>query len=277
MKALIGLSVVAALAGPPLKAVTAVMNGVEIRFTTRVAGNPSPSYGSGVRVKERLYREISDRGRLAFGYEVEVSAPDAGGRVRLTLKPLGSDYLRDLGSKAAALGVDPQHLPTFTQAREVAPLRPGQSIMFELLTNPTTKESVADSIEILGPPTKRVDEFGFDNVKVTVDGKSEQGDGGVRGDGVVMFYLPGQGSFYFAAKPQPGYSFARIGAVDGKRLTFDLNRHHYECLSLTDILSTSGRSEMWVLYDMRPHNNPLGRDGDRGLVAACPSMKCFAR
>ena len=85
-----------------------------------------------------------------------------------------------------------------------------------------------------------------------MDGKS-----GVSGR-AVMFYIPGQGGFFFSVRPTTAPGFQNAGAVSGNRLTFAWYGDRYEVESSRPILTSSEIGEVWVYHDpaYRPQAMP---------------------
>ena len=106
-----------------------------------------------------------------------------------------------------------------------------------------------------------------------MDGKS-----GVVGD-ALMFYIPGEGGFFFSAKPTAAPGFLNVGAANGIRLTFTWNGDRYEVVSTKQILTRSYAGEVWVYHDpaYRPGRFRFRSAAVRFVVmsGACGDAMCW--
>ncbi len=233
---------------------------MRVLFTTRSSQSEKPSAtGSGVTFgqNKRIYREFTDGKRLVFGYGMDITPVGAWFKVKIV--PLGQDYITKASQK---LSFDREHPPTVSAPRELPGLYDGDKASIEILKNPATGEVITETIEISlpAPPSAQPAHtagMGFTDLAVTIDGvsvvpSSGTGGGGVWGDGILMVYVPGHGSFYFSRQPVSGYNFGKIGFVDGGKLTFTLDKTRYEFVSQTDMLGGAVSGEVWIYHDTRP-------------------------
>jgi hypothetical protein len=56
----------------------------------------------------------------------------------------------------------------------------------------------------------------------------------------LWFYVPERGRFIFSLVPREGYSFEKIGILEGNKIEFVINGERYEWVSGVEILA-SGR------------------------------------
>ena len=73
----------------------------------------------------------------------------------------------------------------------------------------------------------------------------------------VMFYIPGQGGFFFASESVTGRNFIKAGYIDGNRMQFTVDNLSYDCTTLAPIAVQNLRQELWVYHDptYRPEGN----------------------
>jgi hypothetical protein len=107
-----------------------------------------------------------------------------------------------------------------------------------------------------------------------MDGKS-----GVVGD-ALMFYIPGEGGFFFSAKPTAAPGFLNVGAVNGNLLAFTWNGDRYEVVSTKQILTRSYAGEVWVYHDPAYRPKPLpfrpgAQRSDSVQSGACGDAMCW--
>jgi hypothetical protein len=96
----------------------------------------------------------------------------------------------------------------------------------------------------------------------------------------LMFYLPGQGGYFFVAAPTTLPGFLKVGMAYGNRLTFTWNNENYEVISTRQILTRTTVGEVWVYHDpkYRPRRiSPLaGRPAtDEIQWGACDDIKSW--
>jgi hypothetical protein len=249
-------------------------SGIHVKVSARIGGSASLDYGFGVRTtdKSTVYREFMDKKRVVFGYEIEVNRLPDKDRVQVIIKPLGSEYARITGSS---------EVPTFPAARELPVMWLGDSATIDVLENPSNGQKVTDTIQVDAAPMETVpggdnrSGIGFSNTRVLIDGNpvGSAAGSGVRGDEIVMFYVPGKGSYFLSREAVPGYKFMKVGVVDGKRLSFVWNNEKHELLSDSDI---SESREIWVLHDPRkPTARWLQRSEGEFFQAAAQGMQSF--
>ena len=277
MKAILFLAAAVTLAAEPARdlgvANVWMNNGIHVKVS--LSGTGSSDYGFGVRTSEKntVYREFMDgKGKVVFGYEIEVNRMADKDRVQVLLKPLGAEYSRVTGNK---------NVSTFPSARELPVMWLGDKATIDVLENPSNGQKITDTIEVdaeamgTAPDAGNKSGIGFFNTRVLIDGKpaGSAANSGVRGDEIVMFYIPGRGAYFVSRRPVSGYDFMKIGVVDGKRLSFVLNNEKFEVVSDSEI---SESSEVWVLHDGRkPTGRWLQRSDDKFFHAAADNMQSF--
>ena len=66
----------------------------------------------------------------------------------------------------------------------------------------------------------------------------------------VMFYIPGQGAFFFSTEQIPDKSsFVKAGLIDHNRMSFSLDNNQYDVTASSQILGNPPAGELWVYHD----------------------------
>jgi hypothetical protein len=97
----------------------------------------------------------------------------------------------------------------------------------------------------------------FDGLKVYVNRtlSAPAATGSVSGR-YVMFYIPGQGGYFFSSEPVAGKNFVEAGWFDHARMQFTLDNVTYDGVANSSFLTQSDRGEAWVYHD--PSYKPEG-------------------
>lgn len=83
----------------------------------------------------------------------------------------------------------------------------------------------------------------------------------------AMFYVPGQGAYFFSSEPVPGKPFVEAGWFDHARMQFTLDNATFDGVATSSFLPQSDRGEAWVYHDAnyKPEGNwtkPLNDPAD---------------
>jgi len=285
MRLLLGLVMLQAAFGQAASVVS-LSNGVQLRVGLRGTGTSlktemEPASGNS------FYRIFKDENNLAvFAYEIVVGRTADGERFHIIAKPAGPEFATRFPN---ADGGKP--VPTLSAQRDSEFLTSGRRFEVDIPTNPGTRESVIDSIQVVinrrGAP---VVESGapaggrlrFVNLKVMVHGQeaSSPGAGAVVSGRFAMFYLPGRGGYFFATQQVENLPFTHVGVVDRNVLRLTVDNESIDCTSEASILTQSERGEIWVYHDpnYKPEGNwtktnPAGGSSDEFFTAASDSLK----
>lgn len=215
-------------------------------------------------VLQRVF--VDNKNDLFFGYELMVERVAPAGKFRVTVRPLGEAYMRQLRARpmfqkrrihpsynAAAFNSTPQLINDGdTFALDVLQsARTGTKIIDVItvtLADPGTREALSDS-----PPRDLALEevqLKVTNYRLAVNGETirERPSGGCTG-ALVWFALPDRGRFIISLVPRPGFDFHKVGSIKHNALTFEWDGDRYEWESSQPIVGTGGNWNVWVLHD----------------------------
>jgi hypothetical protein len=203
---------------------------------------------------DSFFRIFRDQNHLAvFAYELEVARAGAAG-FRLTTKPAGQEFARRFPYSDGGKPV-----PTFSEDKDYA-VNNAEPVMIGLYELEGQGLSVVDTVEIGLHPDAPVlgGSLRFSGLKVSVGGVPVKAPSGSTVSGrYLMFYLPGQGGFFFASESVPGRQFLKAGYIDGNKMQFTVNNLSYDCSAAAPIAQQSRSQELWVYFDpsYRPGGN----------------------
>ena len=218
-----------------------------------------------------IHRVLTDASkRVIFSYDLSVSADPATRKFALTVMP-ADDALRQSFLKQSPQRTDQ---PRFTFPRSTKPqtLDDGDAVSLELLVNEELGVKIVDLIRVTfdrstllerSPETVPRD-FTLDAIALSVKRYELFIEGNLVGKGkstigctgtLLWFYVPSRGRIIFSLVPREGYSFDKIGVIDGNRIEFDAGGEHFEWVSSEPILPNGGTWNLWVFQD--PHYAPL--------------------
>jgi hypothetical protein len=162
---------------------------------------------------------------------------------------------------------------TFPKSTAPQTLDDGDAVSLELLVNRESGVKIIDVVKVTFDRSilrenyhdAAPKDFSLDAVsslaikgyELSIDGvligksKSKLGCAG----SLLWFYVPDRGRFIISLAPREGYSFEKIGLVDGNRIEFILNGELYEWTSGEAIFANGGAWNLWVLHD--PNYEPL--------------------
>ena len=232
-------------------------NGIQVSIHTTL-GKPTGQTSVVVEMERAsgnsFFRIFRDQNHLAvFAYELEVARSGAQG-FRLTTKPAGDEFARRFPYSDGGKPV-----PTFSADKDYAldsdePVNIG---VYELEGQGLT---VVDTVQIgrRSSTSSSGGQLRFAGLGISVNGVSVKAPSGSTVSGrYVMFYLPGQGGFFFASESVPGRNFIKAGYIDGNKMQFTVDNLSYECTTLAPIAAQNLRQELWVYHDptYRPEGN----------------------
>jgi hypothetical protein len=258
IKWLAGLLVVAAPATAQLPSSIALNNGVRLKIETSIGQpngtttvTPSMLPASG----DSFFRVFRDQNNLVvYAYELVIERPDGGDEFHVVVRPAGNRF-----AKAEPDSDGGKPVPTVSETRELGVMHPGQPIQFPVYHLPGSGIDVVDTIELTLNDADSAAGTGlrFDGLKVYVDRSlaAPAATGSVSGR-YAMFYIPGQGGYFFSAAPVQGKGFVEAGWFDHARMQFTLDNVTYDCVANSSFLTQNDRGEAWVYHD--PNYKPDG-------------------
>ncbi|MBZ5612240.1 MAG: hypothetical protein LAP38_28610 [Acidobacteriia bacterium] len=254
-----------AIAWAQESSVVSLSNGIQLRVYARSADGAAIGLKTEIQPASgnsfyRMYRDENDL--VVFAYELAVERTEDGMQFRATARPAGPEFAARFPN---ATGGKPT--PTLPGPIESGMLDSGGRFAIDIPANPGLSP-ITDTVQIRinqrgGPPpewgSQSSAQLRFVALKVSINGAlaSPSGAGAVVAGRFAMFYLPGQGGYFFSAEPVERRSFAQIGVVDGTRLRFTIEGDIFECDSEAQILLKSERGVAWVYHDpgYRPEGN----------------------
>jgi len=235
-----------------------------------------------------IHRVLTDSDqRVIFGYDLWVNADPITRKFRLAVMPADEafrrTFLKDGGVSRAADG-----FATFPKSIAPQTLDDGDAVSLELLVNQQLGMKIVDVVKVTfdrstlreSTPENQPRDFSLDAVSLAIKGYQLLIDGKVVGKSkstigysgsLLWFYVPERGRFIFSLVPREGYSFQKIGVLEGNKIEFELNGEHYEWLSGAEILPNGGTWNLWVLYDSRStplfgSQKPMAQDNKPGIL-----------
>lgn len=270
-------------------------DGTTVIFDNKVASALAEKSNSRVRVLNILSPKgdanlvhrvfVDGENRTHFGYDLEVKKGAENGKYTLTFKPLSVILFSN--------ATENKVLPKFPEPLQIGE---GDSVSVDLLENPKTKEKIADVIKIVqGAPNQNNDQFNIPGVILVPNAKSVQTitrvtvnstdslpkdfsldeiimqmfNANLTVNGKVMaekkvafganvyFYLKGKGRFILSPFPREGFKFQKTGIIDDRNISFEINGDKYEISSISPIICSGGKWNLWVLHepDYRPNSD----------------------
>jgi hypothetical protein len=211
-----------------------------------------------------IHRVLADADhRIIFGYDLWVNADPMTRKFSLAVMPADDTFRRTFLKESTRTS---DLFATFPKAAKPQTLDDGDAVSLQLLVNTASGVSIVDVVRVAFDRSMlRDDEFGTPPKDFTLDAVSlsvrsyhllidgvEVGKGkstvGCTGS-LLWFYVPDRGRFIFSLLPREGYSFHKIGVVDGNRIEFTINGENFEWVSSEPILASGGTWNLWVLLD----------------------------
>ena len=213
-----------------------------------------------------IHRVLTDADRrVIFGYDLWVNSDPITRKFRLAVLPADEAFRRTfLKDSSASRSTD--SFATFPKSIAPQTLDDGDAVSLELLVNQQLGVKIVDVVKVTfdratlreNTPENQPRDFSLDAVSLGIKGYQLLIDGKVVGrskstigytGSLLWFYVPDRGRFIFSLVPREGYSFQKIGILEGNKIEFIANGEHYEWLSGTEILPNGGTWNLWVLYD----------------------------
>ncbi len=210
--------------------------------------------------------------RVVFAYDLAVSSDPVTKKFRLVVLPSDEAFRRSFLKDSAPVRAH-ESFATFPNSTAPQTLDDGDAVSLELLVNRESGIKIIDVVKVTfdrsilrenfldaAPKDFSIDEVSSLSIKtyeLAIDGViigksiSKIGCAG----SLLWFYVPDRGRFIISLSPRDGYSFQKIGMVDGNRIEFTLNGELYEWFSSDTIFPSGGAWNLWVLYD--PNYTPL--------------------
>ncbi len=240
-------------------------NGVQISIHTSL-GKPTGTTSVAVEMQraagDSFYRIFRDQNRLAvFAYELQVARSGTTG-FRLTTKPVEDEFARRF---PGADGGKP--VPTFSAEKDYT-LNNGEPATIALYELEGQGLAVVDTVQMgLNPSSSGSGgALRFSGLSLTVNGVPVKTVPGSTVSGrYVMFYIPGQGGFFFSSDAVTRRQFMKAGYIEGNKMQFTVDNLSYECAAQLPIAATPSQ-ELWVYHDpdYRPGGNWTLQDPDAG-------------
>jgi len=234
-------------------------NGVTVELESRLSdgGRVETAGGVWMRAPDSFYRLLHARGRLLFGYEVQVDRVKGSPEVRVRIVPLDDRFRHEDDRGAPWLKLYRESpslpLPTFAAARELPPLRSGDKVRLEIMCHPVTGVVLVDELRVLldqepePVPEVPATPLRFLDVRIFRDGELMTRGGGLSAAGAaVAFRLADGERIHISASRPTGRPYRHIGLVDGNRLTFVWHNRRYEISSSARILQAGVQGQVWV-------------------------------
>ncbi len=215
-----------------------------------------------------IHRVLTDADRrVIFGYDLWVNSDPVTRKFRLAVLP-ADEAFRQTFLKDSARARANDTFATFPKSIEPQTLDDGDAVSLELLVNQELGMKIVDVVKVTfdrsklrdNTPENQPRDFSLDavslgiksyqlliNGKVVGRSKSTIGYSG----SLLWFYVPQRGRFIISLVPREGYSFQKIGVLEGNKIEFVVNGELYEWLSGTEILPNGGSWNLWVLHDSR--------------------------
>jgi hypothetical protein len=246
-------------------------NGVQMSIHTTL-GKPTGMTSVAVEMErasgDSFFRIFRDQNHLAvFAYELEVARSGAEG-FRLTTKPAGTEFARRFPDSDGGKPV-----PTFSADKDYD-LKSGEPQTIGIYELEGQGLTVVDTVQIgLRPDTAASSggQLRFTGLRVSVNGVPVKAPTGSTVSGrYLMFYLPGQGGFFFASEAVPGRQFMKAGYIDGNKMQFTVDNLSYDCTTAAPVAQQNLRQELWVYHDptYRPEGNWTLQDPEASSGAA---------
>lgn len=233
-------------------------NGVELKVAAKL-GQPTGLENLTIEMSrasgDSFYRIFRDQNKLVvFAYELEVSRAGTGATFGITAKPVMTEFAARFPNADAGKPV-----PSLSSDHNLGPLRSGEHAELGLFEIPGMGLQVSDTVEVrVNPDGGGAGALRFGGLKVSINGKFVSGAAPrtpVSGR-YLMFYIPGQGGYFFATDPPAGRPFLKAGSIDRNHMQFTVDNTTFDCVTDAPILKSGESSEIWVYHD--PAYQPSG-------------------
>ncbi len=219
-----------------------------------------------------IHRVLTDaERRVIFAYDLSINADPVTKKFSLSVLPAEEAFRRSFLKDFTPLRSN-ETFATFPKSTTPQTLDDGDAVSLELLVNHDSGVKIIDVVKVtfdrsslretvLEPAQK---DFTLEAVSLAIKSYELAIDGNVVGKSkskigcsgsLLWFYVPGRGRFIFSLVPREGYSFEKIGILEGDRIEFTAGGERYEWFSGAPILPGDGSWNLWVLHD--PNYTPL--------------------
>jgi hypothetical protein len=275
---------IAAMAQNPAKRqlVLPVSSGGYVAFRSETSGNApaaasqslsallfSQAFAGEDRIIHRVLTD-SER-RVVFAYDLSLSSDPVTKKFRLVVLPADEAFRRSFLKESAPVRAH-ESFATFPKSTAPQTLDDGDAVSLVLLVNHESGVKIVDVVKVTfdrsilrenylesAPKDFTLDavSLAIKSYELSIDGvligksKSKLGCAG----SLLWFYVPDRGRFIISLAARDGYSFQKVGVVDGNRIEFVLNGELYEWTSGETIFPNGGAWNLWVLHD--PNYEPL--------------------
>jgi hypothetical protein len=235
-----------------------------------------------------IHRVLTDADkRVIFGYDLWVNADPITRKFSLAVQPADEAFRRTF-LKDSSSSRPGDSFATFPKSIATQTLDDGDAVSLELLVNQQLGVKIVDVVKVTfdrstlreATPDNPPRDFSLDAVSMGIKGYQLFIDGRVVGrsksttgysGALLWFYVPNRGRFIFSLVPREGYSFQKIGVLDGNKIEFVIDGELYEWVSGTEILPNGGTWNLWVLYDSRytslfGFEKPMAPDNKPGIL-----------
>lgn len=214
-----------------------------------------------------IHRVLTDADkRVIFGYDLWVNSDPITRKFSLAVLPADEAFRRTFLKDSASRPADA--FATFPKSIAPQTLDDGDAVSLELLVNQQLGVKIVDVVKVTfdrstlrdTTPENQPRDFSLEAVSMGIKGYQLLIDAKVVGQSkstigysgsLLWFYVPDRGRFIFSLVPREGYSFQKIGVLEGNKIEFIINGELYEWVSGTEILPNGGTWNLWVLHDSR--------------------------
>ncbi len=213
-----------------------------------------------------IHRVITDsEQRVIFGYDLLVSSDPITRKFSLAVMPADEAFRRTFLKDSTPKRIE-DLFATFPRSTRPQTLDDGDAVSLELLVNQEAGMKIVDVVRVTFDRQTLLEksfdstlkDFTLDAVALSVksyqlliDGQlvaKSKATAGCSG-ALLWLYVPERGRFIFSLVPRDGYSFEKVGVIDGNRIEFVVDGESYEWLSGVPILPNGGTWNLWVLRD----------------------------
>jgi len=186
--------------------------------------------------------------RVLLGYDIEARKTGSG-TFRVRIKPTDTTKV-GIGGGGKWLPI-----PTIAAIREFPPLRTGDAVEVDILSNTATSERIFDVLRIASPrpsaaPKPAGERFSLMAPRVVAGGATirEPREVWMQG-GAIGVDLPGRGWFYFSLTHVPNLPVDTAGWVERAVLRFYAGAELVEIFAKRNVLETAEFATLWVYRD----------------------------
>jgi len=239
----------AALCNGQSSSTISLSNGVQLQVTANL-GQPTGQEMVTVQMVRAsgnsFYRIFRDQNQVAiFAYELAVELTSNGAELHATAKPATGEFARQFPN---ADGGKPT--PTLSSVQALDPLASGRDGEIGLFAIPGMGLQVRYIVHVLTAQAGgSTGPLRFSRLRVSINGKVVAGpSAGSVSNRFVMFYIPGQGGYFFATE-SAGSGFIKAGTIDRNRVQFVVDNEVYECVASEPIFVPANGADLWVYHD----------------------------